>query len=192
MDALRTSLITLLFAMGLAGLYGGPRLAHAQSAARSEFDHLTTGWPLDGEHRNADCERCHVAGIFKGTPRECFACHSRGGLIRSTAPPLTHIRSTQQCQDCHNEASWAAVWKVDHTQVLGSCGSCHNGVTATGKTPDHPPASNQCDLCHRTTTWRLMGSAAPTAGSRPLVVGQTLPLRATGRGRAFPSGVPDR
>jgi hypothetical protein len=114
-----------------------------------------------------DCERCHIAAVFKGTPRECAACHSRGGLVRSTAPPLNHIRSTAQCQDCHSLASWA-VRRVDHTQVLGSCSTCHNGAIATGKTPDHPPASNQCELCHRTNTWVITGWAPTSLSLRPL------------------------
>jgi hypothetical protein len=153
MSAWRKHLLALLLTAVLSCL--AIEQAQAQSASRSEFDHFTTGWPLEGAHRNSDCERCHVSGVFKGTPRECAACHARGGLIRSTAPPINHIRSTTQCQDCHSLTSWAPARRVDHTQVLGSCGSCHNGIIATGKTPDHPPASNQCELCHRTTTWRF-------------------------------------
>lgn len=129
--------------------------AHAQSAFRSDFDHFTTGWPLEGAHRNTDCERCHVSGVFQGTPRRCVSCHSLAGLVKATPPPPQHIRTTNQCQDCHVVASWAAVRRVDHTQVLGSCRSCHNGVIAEGKTPDHPPASSQCELCHRTNTWAI-------------------------------------
>lgn len=163
MNACRKRLFALLLAASLEcfALAMGP--AHAQSASRSSFDHFTTSWPLEGAHRNTDCERCHVVGTFKGTPRECSACHSRGGLIRADGPPLDHIRSTAQCQDCHSMASWAAVRRVDHTQVLGSCSSCHNGTIATGKTPDHPPASSQCELCHRTTTW-VIGASRRLSG----------------------------
>jgi hypothetical protein len=146
MSASGKCLLALLLALAM-----GP--VHSQSAFRSAFDHFTTSWPLEGAHRNVDCERCHVNGVFKGTSRECSACHSRAGLVKATAPPLNHIRSTAQCQDCHSLASWAAVRRVDHTQVLGSCRTCHNGITATGKPPNHPPAGNQCELCHRTNTW---------------------------------------
>jgi hypothetical protein len=151
----RNSFGVLLLVAGLAVLVLTVGRVNAQSAFRSGFDHFTTSWPLDGAHQNVDCENCHVEGLFKGTPRECSACHNRGGLVKASAPPLNHIRSTTQCQDCHSETSWAAVRRVDHTQVLGSCQSCHNGVIATGKPPDHPPASSQCELCHRTNTWVL-------------------------------------
>jgi len=149
----RKRLCALLLAacLGFLALVLGQ--AHAQSAFRSGFDHFTTAWPLEGAHQNVDCEICHVEGIFKGTPRECAACHNLAGLVKATPPPSNHIRSTAQCQDCHSLATWAGVWRVDHTQVLGSCRTYHNGTTATGKPPDHPPASNQCELCHRTNAW---------------------------------------
>ncbi|TFG86474.1 MAG: hypothetical protein E4H19_05530 [Chromatiales bacterium] len=163
MSSRRKQLGVLLLLAGLAfiALTIGP--ARAQSAFRSGFDHFTTAWPLDGAHQNVDCENCHVEGIFKGTPRECAGCHNRGGLVKATARPLNHIRSTAQCQDCHSPTSWAAVRRVDHTQVLGSCRNCHNGITATGKPPDHPPASNQCELCHRTNTWVITAFLAPAS-----------------------------
>jgi len=149
----RNGVGVLLLIAGLSVLVLTVGRVSAQSAFRSGFDHFTTSWPLDGAHQNVDCENCHVEGLFKGTPRDCSSCHNRGGLVKASAPPLDHIRSTNQCQDCHSETSWAAVRRVDHTQVLGSCRNCHNGVIATGKPPDHPPASSQCEFCHRTNTW---------------------------------------
>ena len=35
------------------------------------FDHLATGFELDGLHRDLPCESCHLNAIFKGTPRDC-------------------------------------------------------------------------------------------------------------------------
>jgi hypothetical protein len=157
---LKQSSLSALLA-GLAFLILAIGQGHAQSAFRSGFDHFTTSWPLEGAHQNVDCEECHVEGIFKGTPRECASCHDRGGLVKATARPLDHIRSTAQCQDCHSPTSWAAVRRVDHTQVLGSCRTCHDGNIATGKPPDHPPASSQCELCHRTNTWVITAFVAP-------------------------------
>ncbi|MET0014744.1 MAG: hypothetical protein ABW088_13925, partial [Sedimenticola sp.] len=34
-----------------------------------------------------------------------------------------------------------------------SCFSCHNGITAQGKSPGHIPSGNTCDDCHTTRTW---------------------------------------
>jgi hypothetical protein len=45
------------------------------------------------------------------------------------------------------------VLRVDHADVLGTCFSCHNGTTATGKTPTHITSSTACDDCHTTNAW---------------------------------------
>jgi predicted CXXCH cytochrome family protein len=45
------------------------------------------------------------------------------------------------------------VFAVDHTQVLGTCDSCHNGTVATGKHPTHITSGNNCDDCHTTVAW---------------------------------------
>ena len=42
---------------------------------------------------------------------------------------------------------------VDHTQVLGTCVSCHNGTVATGKHPAHITSGDNCDDCHTTVAW---------------------------------------
>ncbi|MGE5757980.1 MAG: hypothetical protein ACM3W8_03845, partial [Sideroxydans sp.] len=36
-----------------------------------EFNHFETGFPLTGAHLTTECGSCHVAGVFKGTPRNC-------------------------------------------------------------------------------------------------------------------------
>ena len=125
----------------------------AQTPFNSNFDHFTTGWPLEGSHRIVDCSRCHVGGIFQGTSRQCSDCHSEAGLVRATPVPPDHIRTTNQCQDCHLETTWAPVWRVDHFQVQGTCGTCHNGSAATGKPSDHIVSGNNCDDCHSTFAW---------------------------------------
>jgi hypothetical protein len=45
--------------------------------------------------------------------------------------------------------------RVDHGSVIGTCFSCHNGVIARGKGPQHdpPPTSNDCELCHSVLGW---------------------------------------
>ena len=35
----------------------------------------------------------------------------------------------------------------------GTCASCHNGTTATGKPTNHFMTTRSCDACHRTTGW---------------------------------------
>ena len=48
-----------LVVLGLASM----SVAQAQTPFSTNFDHFTTGWPLEGTHRNVDCSRCHTAGI---------------------------------------------------------------------------------------------------------------------------------
>jgi len=42
---------------------------------------------------------------------------------------------------------------VDHSQVLGTCASCHNGTVATGKPSRHLPTTAACESCHTTNAW---------------------------------------
>jgi len=37
---------------------------------------------------------------------------------------------------------------IDHTQVTGTCISCHDGNSASGKSSTHVTTTNQCELCH--------------------------------------------
>ena len=43
--------------------------------------------------------------------------------------------------------------RVDHADVIGTCFTCHNGTTATGKTTNHIISGNTCDDCHTTNGW---------------------------------------
>ncbi len=141
--------LAVIVALG-AGVAG---VAVGQSVFNTGFDHYSTGWPLEGSHRSVDCASCHVGGIFPGTPRQCVACHARAGLVKATAPPVNHIRTTGECDACHRETSWTYVRRVDHTLVVGTCFSCHDGKTATGKHPRHVPTSSDCAACHATRGW---------------------------------------
>jgi predicted CXXCH cytochrome family protein len=51
-------------------------------------------------------------------------------------------------------AAFKPASRVDHTQVTGTCASCHNGTIATGKNLTHIATSTLCANCHSTTGWR--------------------------------------
>src|SRR5712672_2462577 len=78
--------------------------AHAAAPAPSPitvpFDHLSTGFELDGVHRDLPCESCHLNAVFKGTPRDCGTCHITGSPFNATPKTQTHIRSTNNCAAC--------------------------------------------------------------------------------------------
>ncbi|MBS0365036.1 MAG: hypothetical protein JSR67_04330 [Proteobacteria bacterium] len=127
--------------------------AFALDQSRAHFDHATTGFELLGQHRNVPCEACHANAIFKGTPKDCAACHGVGTAVRATAKPASHILSTNQCQACHTPWAWNPAVDFDHTQARGSCSTCHNGVQAQGKGPTHIQTDLECDACHTTLSW---------------------------------------
>jgi hypothetical protein len=126
---------------------------HVEAIQRTGFDHLTTGFELRDAHRDMACEYCHVNGVFKGTPRTCEGCHTIGGRISATPEPPRHIATTNSCSLCHAGYNFAPVIRVDHTAVKGSCVSCHNGLTATGKGAKHIASDSNCTACHTTVAF---------------------------------------
>jgi hypothetical protein len=117
------------------------------------FDHLSTGFELDGVHRELPCESCHINAIFKGTPRNCGTCHIQGSPYNATPKTTTHIPSSNNCVACHNTIAFRPDVHFEHREVLGSCVSCHNGALAQGKGPTHPATSQNCAACHSVLTW---------------------------------------
>jgi hypothetical protein len=117
------------------------------------FDHLTTGFELDGLHRDLPCEACHLNAIFKGTPRDCATCHSSGTRYIATPKPQSHIASSDNCVACHDTDSFRPEVHFDHAEILGSCVGCHNGTIAQGEGPAHPATSQNCAACHGVVSW---------------------------------------
>jgi hypothetical protein len=113
------------------------------------YDHIATGFVLDGRHAEIACDTCHLDAVFQGTPRTCAACHNN---IRAVGKTFRHIPTTDQCETCHTTKDWLTA-RFDHTGVVANCVSCHNNFLAPGKTPDHPRTSNNCARCHRSTHW---------------------------------------
>ena len=67
--------------------------------------------------------------------------------------PATHIATSNSCASCHTALAWLPVSKVDHTQVIGACATCHNGTIAMGKASSHIATKAGCDSCHTTNAW---------------------------------------
>lgn len=126
---------------------------NAQSALRSDFDHDSTSFQLDGAHIVASCGSCHRSGNFAGTLRECEDCHSQGGTATATAKPARHILTSQRCDSCHATRSFIPLQRMDHNEVHGECRSCHDNRIAQGKPVDHIPAGDQCQSCHLTVAF---------------------------------------
>ena len=146
-----------------------PETASAQGGSRTdiEIDHSSTGFPLTGGHAQVDCQRCHVQGVFRGTPTQCIQCHSPGGRIVSTFKPTNHIPTTVNCNSCHRTTNWTPAFFTHNGVAPGTCSKCHNQSIAAGKPATHIPTTMACDSCHRTVGWtgaafKHLGVAAGT------------------------------
>ncbi len=72
------------------------------------FDHSKTKFDLVGAHRVVGCADCHKAPAgshdiqFKGTPKNCDACHAdmHGGQFAAKNGVTT-------CEDCHTSVRWS-------------------------------------------------------------------------------------
>src|SRR5450432_2761542 len=121
-------LAMVLLASGIVlAAAAAPAATGAPAPITVPFDHLSTGFELDGVHRDLPCESCHLNAILKGTPRNCGLCHITGSTFNATPKTPTHIQSTNNCAACHNTTSFRPDVHFDHAEVMGSCVSCHNG-----------------------------------------------------------------
>ncbi len=129
------------------------------------FDHSKTSFQLTGLHTNVQCKSCHVNGVFKGTPKNCYACHA--GKDKHNGQFGT------DCSSCHVTSGWKNV-TFDHSKTAfpltgshmkAACLSCHqNGVykgTPTncyachaGKDKHNGQFGTNCGSCHKPTKWQ--------------------------------------
>lgn len=84
-------LLGLLLVSGIAN--------SASLPSRLDFDHLTTGFPLTGQHEFVVCETCHVNGVFRGTPKQCAGCHNS---VVARGKSQNHIPTVALCDSCHS------------------------------------------------------------------------------------------
>ena len=118
----------------------GKHPSHINASDICEACHLnTTSWnPV----ASSNVDHTQVIGT-------CASCHD--GIVASGKGP-SHINTTDVCEACHQSAPtpWAPVIPsaVDHAHVIGSCASCHDGTSATGKGPSHITTTDFCEACH--------------------------------------------
>jgi Cytochrome c7 and related cytochrome c len=129
------------------------------------FDHLQTGFPLEGRHKTANCQGCHVAGPsgpkWVGIPQTCVGCHAD-----------THHKGAlgTKCQTCHEPSSWTHQTRTlaDHKVPMTGkhqglpCATCHKGgshFVAKASCGDchaqkHGGTKAPCETCHNTSDWK--------------------------------------
>ena len=114
----------------------GKHAAHVVTTEECDACHSTSQWvPAAVDH-----------STFFGN---CISCHDG---VSASGKSASHIATSEVCDACHEKfpAGWTpvAATAVDHSQVIGTCVSCHNNVAATGKPPAHINTTDSCDACH--------------------------------------------
>ncbi len=130
-------------------------VASAQAVRhQSDFNHMSTGFPLTGSHVRVECETCHTGGVFKGTPKDCAGCHSLGRRVIAPVKPTNHMDTSAPCDTCHTNTVTFIGARFNHMGVQPkACMTCHTGIHAPGKPSGHVVTMSSCDSCHRTSSW---------------------------------------
>ena len=109
--------------------------------ARRDFNHARAAFQLTGSHQRVACEKCHVAGAFRGLRFDgCSSCHK--------TPHRNELGPT--CTSCHTTDSWTTR-TIDHGRtgfaLAGAhrqlaCAKCHaSGVKSALR-------FDTCAACH--------------------------------------------
>ncbi len=130
----------------------------------AKFDHNLADFKLEGEHAEVSCEKCHVNNAYKGTPKDCYSCHSGDDEHNG--------QFGTDCSVCHTPNDWEDA-TFDHNQtnfpLAGqhsniACEKCHQngqfkGVPANCVSCHAEPAyhagmfSSNCAECHTANNW---------------------------------------
>ncbi|MEI6669957.1 MAG: multiheme c-type cytochrome, partial [Acidobacteriota bacterium] len=115
------------------------------------FNHATV-YQLVGLHATQPCAACHVNGVYKGTPRDCYGCH-KSTYDKTTSPNHAAAGYPTTCDSCHSASAttWAAssfnhaaIYKLVGLHATQPCAACHVNNVYKG-TP------NTCVGCHKST-----------------------------------------
>jgi hypothetical protein len=144
--------------------------------------HRQSRFPLNGQHAQVDCYRCHKsASLLRFDPMgaECSDCHTKD-FAATTNPPHTASKFPKDCILCHSEKGWQPAQFNHNTSTtfpltgghMGiDCNSCHsNGYVGISTecvschiakynattNPNHTTAKfpTDCKICHNTTAWQ--------------------------------------
>ncbi len=150
------------FASALVLLGAMPPPLSAAQADSPRFDHLTTGFPLDGQHLSVRCEQCHLRGIFTGTSKQCSTCHMPGNTLSAVFMPANHILTAEACDTCHTTNTFQGAHFAHASAMPGTCAQCHNSFNAIGKRAQHLVTNASCDQCHNTVSFATSVATLPT------------------------------
>lgn len=87
----------------------------------------------------------------------CVVCHDGNYEVNPIPLIFTksgdHPATSNLCQGCHTTFGFNLRPFVDHTEVLDTCSTCHNGTIAIGKSQYHQATTAECNECHDTVSF---------------------------------------
>ena len=109
--------------------------------AEVAFDHLVTGFALQGKHQQVSCAQCHIPDEeprtipFSGLEQACYTCHEEvhGGQFKTNG--------ITACDRCHTPEGWTpsifnhdtARFVLDGAHRKVACKECHKTETMDEK-----------------------------------------------------------
>ncbi len=114
------------------------QVCHQTSGWRpASFNHSLTTFPLTGAHVTVACTSCHVGGLYKGTPQDCYSCHQTE--YRAVTDP-NHVAAgfPRECGTCHSTSTWSGatfthkfpIYSGAHRGKWNACLDCHNNASS--------------------------------------------------------------
>lgn len=143
------------------------RNARTMRFTEKEFDHSTSGFDLNGKHRDLPCAQCHASAnirdkvvqgklaeyphtTYLGLDRSCHSCHKdvHAGKFK------------QECGSCHSASGWTQVSSFEHSStrfplegkhLQVPCAKCHTSIgdrQGKGQAKFATAAFTDCAPCH--------------------------------------------
>lgn len=107
------------------------------------FNHAETDFPLEGAHKLALCDGCHLSNKkYSQAVDTCYACHQHD---------QPHMgRLGEKCETCHNSAAWRKVALFNHDTTNFPLRGFHGKVPCLGCHVGevYKDLSTKCNDCH--------------------------------------------
>src|ERR1035437_3493899 len=140
-----------------------------------KFNHDSTNFPLEGQHKTVSCRKCHEDLKFKNAKRECISCHKDvheqtlgrncerchtnaswivtniKQIHQQSRFPLIGTHNQADCYQCHKSAS-----RLRFDPMRSDCIDCHLIDFNNTPNPSHTTSnfSKDCSLCHNEINWQ--------------------------------------
>jgi hypothetical protein len=132
---------------------------------KATIDHSLTAFALFGKHTTVECQACHLNGVYKGTPQDCFSCHAKKDAHQG--------KFGTDCAACHTPEDWKKAtfdhnllaFKLVGKHLTAKCEACHLNSVFKGTPADcyschkkddfhKGQYGTDCSVCHAPTAWK--------------------------------------